>query len=530
MELLWILRYIKSIIACILTLFISFFCFSAIDIQAQEELYMEVSSFDEFISSMNQIQRTGGTIALSGDVIIPASEAFTYNNGRYRKEVIIETRGYTFYVEGSLTLWPFLTVRGNGSPNELFHVYPGGTLSLVSISIDAGEDGIAIIQEEGSFLTYGEEEGMDLPPFSCTGEIYTAETITAGAYWAYNPEELPIVRIPEGKEFTSDMLPDKVLSLVNRDHLEYEEEVPVIWDETTFPVDSERTLVQGRFADGYYQYEDYMPQCLVIWESDTAPFFLNVYLKVPAQSYDMVFMYGETPQAGTIYIQSSDDGENWTEIDGTEGYEPAAAEQDGSFSWILFYQQSSPAQERPIYYRLLQILDDGTEQYSDVLVLNEGIIFTAADIEGGRGGETSPNEGEIQIPGEMPENEKAEENPPLIPLAPSTEVYAQASDPERAEPDNSTSGIEENTGNTDTIDASPASQNAEPQNDISTVMQPEESEEKEQDPVLEEKIESADLDEGPKENRGDMQRLIGTVFIVCILSGSVAAAVFKKRK
>lgn len=521
-----ILRCFKLIIACILLLFIIFSGFSVIDIQAQEDVYIEVSSFDEFISSMSQIQNTGGTIALSGDITVPASESFTYNNGRYRKEVVIETRGYTFYVEGSLSFWPFLTVCGDGSQKELFHVFTGGELSLVSICIDAGEDGIAIIQEEGSFLTYGDGEGMDLPAFSCTGEIYASKTMTAGAYWGYNPEKLPIVRVPEGTEFTPDMLPNKVLSLVNRDHLEYEEEVPVIWDDTTFPVDSERTLVQGRFADGYSQYKDYIPQCLVIWESDTAPFFLNVYLKIPTQSYDVVFMYGETPQTGTIYIQSSDDGENWAEIEGTEGYEPVSAEQNSSFSWILFYQQLDPVQERPVYYRLLQVLDDGTKQYSDALVLNNGLIFTAADIEGGRGGETSPNEGEIQIPSEIPETEKTEENPSSNELDPSTEVYAQTSDTEHTELYNNVSDMEENSN----INNSQPSESAELQNDISTVVQPEEAEEKDQNPVPEEKNESVSLGSGQTESRGDMHRLIGTVLIICILSFSVAAAVFKKRK
>lgn len=114
---------------------------------------------------------TGGTIVLTSDITVPASESFTYTNGRYRKEVVVETMGHTIRVEGSLVLWPYLTVRGKDSQKELFHVYPGGELRLVSICLDAGENGTAVIQENGSFFMYGSEEEMCLPEFSCTGAI-----------------------------------------------------------------------------------------------------------------------------------------------------------------------------------------------------------------------------------------------------------------------------------------------------------------------------------------------------------------------
>lgn len=338
MERFRIMRYSKFIITCLLAMFIIFFLTIIPDVKAQDESpCLTVSSFDEFVSSIKQIQSTGGTMLLTEDITIPESESLTYNNGRYRKEVIVETGGHTIDVEGYLELWPYLTIRGNGSQAPLFHISPGGELHLVSICLDAGEAGVAIVQEEGSILTYGSEESMGLPGFTCIGEIRSAKTMTTAAYWKYNLEKLPIVRVPDGVAFTADMLPDKVFSIVNRDHKEYEEDVSVAWDDETFPDEHERTLVQGRFADGYSQYEDYRPSCLVIWESDTNPFFLNVYLKSATQWYDMVFMYGESPQSGMIYVQSSDDGETWTEIDGTEGYTPVESEENGSFSWILSY-------------------------------------------------------------------------------------------------------------------------------------------------------------------------------------------------
>ncbi len=295
-----IFRYDKMIAACLLSFLVAFFCPFFSYAQAEEEQYAKAASFDALRASLAQMQSTGGTIVLTQDIVVPADASYTYNNGRYRKEVTIETNGHTIFVEGYLTLWPFLTIRGDGSQQTLFHVKPGGDLRLVSICLDAGENGTAIVQDEGAFLMYSSEESMGLPAFSCTGEIISAKTTTAAAYWRYDCEKLPIVRVPDGTDFTADMLPDQVLASVNRDYQEYEEEIPVIWDETTFPTEHERTLIQGRFTDAYAQYGDYFPQCLVVWESDTEPFFLNVYLESVTQSYDMVFMYTQSPVSGTL--------------------------------------------------------------------------------------------------------------------------------------------------------------------------------------------------------------------------------------
>ena len=47
---------------------------------------------------------------------------------------------------------------------------------------------------------------------------------------------------------------------VELDEVEKLEEVlPVIWDETTFPTEHKRTLVRGKFPDGYAPYQDYVP-------------------------------------------------------------------------------------------------------------------------------------------------------------------------------------------------------------------------------------------------------------------------------
>lgn len=512
------LRYNKFIITCLLSFLIAFFFPFVSYVQAQNEgKYVEVSSFDEFTSSLNQIQSTGGTIVLTQDITVPAEESYTYNNARYRKEVVIETNGHTINVEGHLELWPFLTIRGNGSQKELFHVYPTGELRFVSICLDAGEKGIAAIQEEGSFLMYTSAENTGLPAFSCTGQIISSQTITAAAYWRYNFEKIPIVRVPHGTDFTADMLPDEVLSVVNRDHQEYEEEVPVVWDETTFPTEHKRALVRGEFADGYSHYDDYAPQCLVVWESDTHPFFLNVYLESATQRYDMVFMYGESPQAGTIYIESSDDGENWTEIASTDGYEPAEVEENESFSWILSYEKADLAQKRPRYYRLFQVLDDGTELYSDALELSDNLIFTAADIEGGRGGETSPNEGEDQLSNAMPETDYVDETLPSNSPDPSAKLESESyGSVENTEPFSNSNDP-----------AAPASTSL--SSDTMTAAQPEESDGTVQEPDLEEDTKPTKTDE-ENSSSADVQKIVGIAIVVCILAGSIAFFVFKRKR
>lgn len=501
-------RYSKIIITCFLSSLVVFFLPFISDAQNDEEVCAVVSSFDEFISSLDQMMRTGGTIALNADITVPASETYTYINGRYKKEVLIETGGHTIYVEGSLSFWPYLTIRGNDYQKELFHVYPGGELRLVSVCLDAGESGTAVVQEEGAFFMYGSEEGMGLPEFSCTGSIRFAERMTAAAYWRYNCEKLPILRVPYGQEFTADMLPDKVMSLVNRDHTEYEEEVPVIWDYATFPDKHERTLIQGKFADGYSQYRDYAPVCLVVWESDTYPFFLNVYLESATQKYDMVFMYGQAPQSGIVHIQASDTGEKWEDIAGTEGYTPIEVKQNESFFWLLSYNKMEPGGERPKYYRLRQILDDGTELYSEALELNGQFLFTGADIEGGRGGELSPDEGENQLTEAENADKISEENQSAI----SSDLGADI-------------GLENSSDSKDlpNMDGGSTSE------DSSSAVWEKENEGKVQDLDSSEEIVAIESENVPSDNTGGIEKIIGTGIVICILVGTVTFFIFVRK-
>ena len=132
MEVYRVVRYAKCVIMCLLSFLITFsFFLESYALGQHEERCAEVSSYDEFILSLNQIQSTGGTIVLTQDIIVPVDESYVYNNGRYRKEVVIETNGHTIYVEGVLELWPFLTLLARhqaanspphlGQPHHLAH-------------------------------------------------------------------------------------------------------------------------------------------------------------------------------------------------------------------------------------------------------------------------------------------------------------------------------------------------------------------------------------------------------------------------
>lgn len=394
---------------------------------------------------------------------------------------------------------------------------------MVSISLDAGEDGIAIVQEEGSFLIYASEEGMGLPVFSCIGQIISPQTVTAAAEWQYNLAKLPVVRIPAEETFSEELLPETVLAKVNRDYGEEEEEVPVIWDPETFPTQENRALISGNFAEGYTAFDRAVPKCLVVWESASEPFFLNVYLEHATSWYDIVYMYGETPQAGEVRIEASNDGETWEEITQTEGYEPIVTEENGNLVWMLSYPQLEPATECPRYYRMMQIQADGTPVYSDTVMLTDGLVFTASDIEGGRGGETSPNEGSNQLPEEevsVPESEQDVSDESSEPSA-ATEVWKS----EATVPEKSTQQSQPETGGYSGNDEKISEALEEP---ISSYLasRSEEDEPQTDMPIL---SDSKQVNSDSEFVRSEWQIAIGISLIIAILAVSVGTSIYLRR-
>lgn len=405
--------------------------FCSIIVPVSAEGGISVSDWEEFAAVLEEMQNTGGNVFLTEDITVPASASLTYISGRSRKETVIDTCGHTIFVEGSLDLWPYLKVVHDNSEDELFHVLPGGELNLVSVCLETAEGGTAILQEEGSFLTWGDLEGEGIPAFSCSGRIVTPDTVTAAAQWYYDCVRLPVVRIPADEDFSADLLPESVSASTVCGHQMNEEEIPVIWDESQFPEKHERTLITGCFPDGYSVYEGAVPKCLVVWESDLEPFFLNAYMETGDGGTEIVYLYGETVHGGTVRLETSEDGTVWTEASGTDGYEPAEAGDGESLFWMLIYSDDPDSVQRQKYYRMQLTLPDGTETCSEALELRGSLIFEMGDVEGGRGGETSPGEGELQLPentdpGSSGQEQQEEEND-LLPEDHDTEAQSSPS-------------------------------------------------------------------------------------------------------
>lgn len=356
-----------------------------------------VATFRELSQWLDSHMVSGGQVTLGSDITVPADERYVYNTGLTKGEVKILTGGHTIYVEGELELWPYLVIEGDGSRGELLHVREGGSLNLISVTLDAGEGGTAIIQDEGSYLAYGDDENLDIPQFVCTGEILDSDRITAAAYSWLDAGELPVVRVPEGEDFTADMLPDTVQAKTDRENVYCYEDLEVFWDKTDFPDKKKRTIISGTFSQEYAQYREYSPRCLVVWESETTPYFLNVYIQSSGYGEEL-FFEAVSPQPGLVHITGSEDGETWTELDGEEAlyYEPREVAEAGEEIWWQIHYAASQGEgdtSRMKYYRMELELEDGTVLCSEALELGENDIYGSSDIGGGRGGETSPSEG-----------------------------------------------------------------------------------------------------------------------------------------
>ena len=70
-----------------------------------------IQSFSGLVEWLEEHKCSGGTAVLGSDITIPAGESYEYINSVYRKELTIDTAGHTIYVEGRLSLWPFLRVE-----------------------------------------------------------------------------------------------------------------------------------------------------------------------------------------------------------------------------------------------------------------------------------------------------------------------------------------------------------------------------------------------------------------------------------
>lgn len=190
---------------------------------------------------------------------------------------------------------------------------------------------------------------------------------------------------------------------------------------------------------------------------------------------------------------------------------------------MLSYPQLEPATECPRYYRMMQIQADGTPVYSDTVMLTDGLVFTASDIEGGRGGETSPNEGSNQLPEEevsIPESEQDVSDESSEPSA-ATEVWKS----EATVPEKSTQQSQPETGGYSGNDEKISEALEEP---ISSylVSRSEEDEPQTDMPIL---SDSKQVDSDSEFVRSEWQIAIGISLIIAILAVSVGTSIYLRR-
>ena len=375
------------LIAAVLLALLSLGGTPAVAVQGEEA--DQVSSFEELCQWIDEHMAEGGSVSLKDNIIIPEGETYTYINARHEKEIEIRPEGHTIYVEGTLEIWPYLTVNGPGGEDGVFCVRSGGKLTLTSVTIDTGSpERIAMVQENGAVLEYGEDISLGLPAFSCTGRIISAEKTSVLAASAYNYEDIPLVEIPEGSVCTPDQMPEQVAAYIWREGKEILTELPVVWDAETFPEQGGRAVAEGSFGDSYAVYRSGKPLCLVVTASEDRPYFLHCYASEYSGSVILVIRTADR-QGGELCLWGSDDGEHWKEIGQAENRSEEGAE------WLLPY---IAGEERPFRYYEVSCESGGETVYSDILEFTEDMVFTSADIDGGRGGELGPGEGEDLLP------------------------------------------------------------------------------------------------------------------------------------
>ena len=454
-----------------------------------------VATYEEWKKWLESHRREGGTVVLTDDITVPEDENYLYDNGKYRKNITVKTAGHTIYVKGQMELWPFLSLEGTGGSEGIFHVCPGGSLTLISVSILAGSDkDTAVVQEEGSFFVYGEETGMGLPEFFCQGRMILADKPVVSAASAENYQDMPVIVIPEEENFSVSCLPAEDDVTINQSGKTDSTAIPVIWQDTDFPKERVRTVITGTYPDDYVVFRDQNPRCLVVYGSSTNPYFLLAFAETYQNSGLILHMDAFVPQEGTVTLQGSDDKRTWSDL---ESQEVSEGEQ---ISWYPAYNLLE--EESYTYYKMSQRLPDGTTVDSDILELTEEYTMEGTGIEGGRGGETRPTEGEDALP-------------PLTQVPGGTGGMGNVSASSASDGDNTSDSDAASTGT-----------------GSSSVSSGKKEENKEEN--KEAGLKTPDREENPEEDTNypseSLQIGVGIVLSVCVVGGILLVFLFRRKR
>lgn len=342
----------------------------------QETVWEEASSFAELTEKLDSMRQTGGNLRLTADITVEQGEAYDFIAPQLmgKEPILLDLGPYTITVRGTLALYPYLHITGQGGQDGLFHVEEGGWLEVWSITVSA-QDGVAIRQEDRSILAYGNLfDGM--PDFACEGEIILAGPVAVPRS-ADDHEYLPVLYVRDGERL-EDVLPETDrAAFYENGTVDYERDLPVLWDTEAFAGQigrKERFLLTGTYRDA----ADFSPpQCLVTFENGN-PATLLACSTSAMQGGLIGDVWVAFPRPGPeCRLDWSSDGEHW---------QPCVfeiqREQDGRIQYAI----ELPGASYPFYLSAAVRSETGGESYSDTIRI-DGPDDTGK-IGGNRGGGT----------------------------------------------------------------------------------------------------------------------------------------------
>ncbi len=343
---------------------------------AQETVWEEAASFAELTEKLDSMRQTGGNLRLTADITVEQGEAYDFIAPQLmgKEPVLLDFGPYTITVRGTLALYPYLHITGQGGQDGLFHVEEGGWLEVWSITVSA-QDGVAIRQEERSILAYGDLfDGM--PDFACEGEIILAGPVAVPKA-ADDRKYIQVLYVRDGERL-EDILPETdPAAFYENGMVDYERDLPVLWDTEAFAgqiARKERFLLTGTYKDA----ADFSPpQCLVTFENGNPATLLSC--STSAMQGGLIGdVWVAFPRPGPeCRLGWSSDGEHW---------QPCVfeiqREQDGRIQYAI----ELPGASYPFYLSAAVQSETGEERYSDTIRIDGPDDM--GKIGGNRGGGT----------------------------------------------------------------------------------------------------------------------------------------------
>jgi len=339
-----------------------------------------VSSGAELLQWMEAHKYTGGSVQLTGNIVLEESCMFVLAGSVPAERILVDTAGYTITVTGTAEFWSnsYLTFRGQAGGQGIFHVEKGGMLSLNGISVENR-------QEEGSsetVLPYAlwQEEGAGLIVSDCqvTGKVHYADT----PFVMYKNSTYVIV---EKGQTARDVLPAEMKCSVNyQGQVSNNQSVQVSWDLAGTEERQEKRLrfqVQGTFA---HAVSELPPVCAVAY-NDYPLTFTEAEACVSGGSYIFQGEYTRPAEFLSMKLISaySFDGADWIVCD-----EKTVTDEIGTF-FIGLPSEQWDTVEHPYLYIRLQGEYNGIQYFSNVLRYTADDLEVAEDQGGDRGGGTS---------------------------------------------------------------------------------------------------------------------------------------------